>query len=140
MLVLAMSHSGMPFGLHVDVGSRFPSLVSATGRLFAAFGDQRWPELKRRFKSLRWGRPMDFDAWKKEVELARSRGFAVDRDRYINGVTIVAVPLVNAAGRITHTLVGAGLSEQLDAPRSAALAEDMRQEARRLSMLILPKG
>ncbi len=140
MIVLAISRSRMPFGLHVEVGSRFPSLVSATGRLFAAFGDQRWPQLERRFKTLRWGRPMDFATWKKEVELARSRGFGVDRDRYINGVTVVAVPLLNAAGRITHTLVGAGLSEQLDASRIAALAADMRQEASRLAMTILPKG
>ena len=76
----------------------------------------------------------------KEVELARKRGFGVDRDRYINGVTVVAVPLLNAAGRITHALVGAGLSEQLDAPRISALAEDLRQEATRLATLILPKG
>jgi DNA-binding IclR family transcriptional regulator len=140
MIVLAISRSRMPFGLHVDVGSRFPALVSATGRLVAVFGDQRWPQIKKRFRSLRWGRPMNFATWKKEVELSRRKGFSVDRDRYINGVTVVAVPLLNAAGRITHTLVGAGLSDQLDAPRIAALAEDMRQEARHLSPLIIPQG
>jgi DNA-binding IclR family transcriptional regulator len=140
MLVLALSRSRVPFGLHVDVGSRFPSLVSATGRLFAVFGDQNWPQLRRRFKSVRWSRPLDFATWKKEAELARKKGYSVDRDRYINGVTVVAVPLLNAAGRITHSLVGAGLTDQLDPPRIAALAEDMRLEARRLSALILPRG
>ena len=33
MVVLALSQSKIPFRLHVDVGSRFPSLISATGRL-----------------------------------------------------------------------------------------------------------
>jgi DNA-binding IclR family transcriptional regulator len=139
MIVLALSRSRMPFGLHVDVGSRFPALVSATGRLYAAYGDQSAVQLERRFRALRWGRPMDFAVWQREVELARRKGYSVDRDRYINGVTVVAVPLLNAAGRITHTLVGAGLSEQLDAGRVSALAQDMREEAGRLAMMLLPR-
>ena len=36
MTVLALSKSKAPFRLQVDVGSRFPALVSATGRLAAA--------------------------------------------------------------------------------------------------------
>jgi DNA-binding IclR family transcriptional regulator len=140
VIVLAISRSRLPFVLHTDVGSRFSSLVSATGRLVAAYDDQNWPRLKKEFKLVRWDRPMDFASWKKEVELAKKRGYSLDRDRYINGVTVMAVPLLNAAGRLTHTLVGAGLSEQLDASRLATLADDMRQEARSLSMLILPKG
>jgi DNA-binding IclR family transcriptional regulator len=140
MIVLAISRSRMPFALHVDVGSRFPALVSATGRLVAAFGNERWPQLKKRFRPLRWGKPMSFATWKKEVEQSQRRGFSVDRDRYINGVTVVAVPLLNTAGRLTHTLVGAGLSDQLDAPRIAELAANIRQEASRLAPLIRPTG
>ena len=139
VIVLAISRSDLPFKLHTDVGSRFPSLVSATGRLVAAFGEHPWPVLKKRFKSVQWSRPMDFDAWKKEVEQSKKRGFSIDRGRYISGITVAAVPLISNAGRITHTLVGAGLSEQLDANRTAALVEDMSQEARRLSLLILPR-
>ena len=139
MIVLAISRSNLPFVLHVDVGSRFPTLVSASGRLFAAYGGQQWSELKKRFRSVRWDKPIDFATWRREVELTKKKGFSLDRDRYLNGVTIVAVPLLSSAGRITHTLVGAGLSEQLDAERVAALSEDMRQEAERLSSLILPK-
>ena len=33
MIVLAIARSDVPFRLHVDVGSRFPALISATGRL-----------------------------------------------------------------------------------------------------------
>jgi len=139
MIVLALSRSRMPFGLHVDVGSRFPALVSATGRLFAAYGEQSAAQLERRFRMLRWGRPMNFPTWQREVALARRKGYGVDRDRYINGVTVVAVPLLNVAGKITHTLVGAGLSEQLDAGRVSSLAGDMREEAGRLTLMMLPR-
>lgn len=140
MIVLAISRSRLPFALHTDVGSRFPVLISATGRLFAAFGDQTWPQLRKRFGSLRWGVPIDFAMWKDEVELTRIRGYGVDRDRYINGATIVAVPLLNAAGRITHALASAGLSEQLDDAGIARLASEMQDEASQLSRLMLPRG
>src|SRR5690606_16749587 len=46
MVVTAISRSPIPFALHTDVGSQFPVLVSATGRLFAAFGGRPWPWLK----------------------------------------------------------------------------------------------
>lgn len=140
MIVLAISRSRMPFALHTDVGSRFPTLVSATGRLFAAYGGQPWPWLKRRFASLRWSRPIDFASWKAEVEVARESGFAVDRDNYITGVTIVAVPLLDGTGRITHALVGAGLSDQADEARIAAFVQETQQEARVLSSQIMRRG
>src|SRR5689334_10878166 len=37
MVVLALSRTRTPIRLHVDVGSRFPALISATGRCVAAF-------------------------------------------------------------------------------------------------------
>ena len=140
MVVLALSRSRMPFALHADVGSRFPALISATGRLFAAFGGQPWPQMKRRFAALRWSKPIDFDTWKSEVELAREAGFAVDRDTYISGVTIVAVPLLDAAGRVTHALVGAGLTDQWNVMRVDALARDMQREAKQLSPLLVGRN
>ena len=64
MVVLAISHSRAPFRLHVDVGSRFPALISATGRLVAAFTEVPDKELERRFKALRWEQPPDIEAWR----------------------------------------------------------------------------
>ena len=140
MILLAISRSRLPFALHIDVGLRFPCLASASGRLVAAYWEDGLPDLKRRFKSLKWDKPLDFAAWMKEAELSKKKGFAVDRGRSYNGVTVVAVPLFNVAGGITHTLVAMGLSDQLDAGRLAGLAKDMQAEATHLSTLILPKG
>lgn len=138
MIAMAISRSRIPFALHVEVGSRFPALLSATGRLYAAHGSLSGSELESGFRSLRWDRPLSFAAWGKEVELARKRGYSVDRDRYINGVTVVAVPLLNAEGRLAYTLVGTGLSERLNERRVADMARDMIGEASNLSKVILP--
>jgi DNA-binding IclR family transcriptional regulator len=44
-------------------------------------------------------------------------------------VTIVAVPVLNSRGTISHTLASVGLSSQLDRAKSLALAKDMRVAA-----------
>jgi DNA-binding IclR family transcriptional regulator len=132
MVVLALSRSQGAFSLHVDVGSRFPALISATGRLVAAFGDHPWSEIEKRFKALRWQQAPNLEAWKREVETVRKRRFSVDRGNYIAGVTVVAVPVLDARGHVVHALVGAGVADQLDNGRAIALANDMRDEANRI--------
>ena len=137
MVVLALSHSKIPFRLHVDVGSRFPALISATGRLVAAHCDQPWKEIERRFRALRWQDAPDIKAWRKELETVRKKGYSIDRGNYISGVTVLAVPVFNARKEVTHTLVAAGLADQLNNATSAAIANDMRAEAKRISTLLL---
>ena len=55
----------------------------------------------------------------------RRQGFSVDRGNYIAGVTIVAVPVLNGRGTISHTIAAVGLGNQLDRPSSLELARDM---------------
>ena len=137
MVVLALSHSKIPFRLHVDVGSRFPALISATGRLVAAYSGQPWREIERRFRALRWQDAPDIKVWRKELEAVRKKGYSIDRGNYISGVTVLAVPVFNARKEITHTLVAAGLADRLDNATCAAIAKDMRAEANRISTLLL---
>jgi DNA-binding IclR family transcriptional regulator len=140
MVVLALSHSQIPFRLHVDVGSRFPALISATGRVVAAFSRAPWSEIERRFKALRWQEPPPIDVWRKDLERVRKRGYALDRGNYIGGVAVLSVPVFGGSGDVSHTLVAAGVAEQLDNARCVALAAAMRSEAERLSTLLLSRA
>ncbi len=136
MVVLALSRSHAPFRLHVDVGSRFPALISATGRLVAAYTDMSDAEVERRFKALRWDQAPDIGTWRKDVEQARAKGYSIDRGNYIDGVTLVAVPVLDRGGRLTHSLVAAGLASQLGAAKAQAVAKDLQEEARALSEML----
>ena len=131
MIVVALARSQAPVRLHVDVGSRFPALISATGRCFAAFSNHPPAEIEKRFKALRWNNAPSYEAWLKEVETVRRQGYSIDRGNYIAGVTIVAVPVLNAQSTISHTLASVGISSQLDRSTSVALAHDMIDAARR---------
>src|SRR5262249_54028091 len=133
MVVVALARAPAPVRLHVDVGSRFPALISATGRCLAAFGEHPWGEIERRFRRVRWHGAPAYATWRREVDLARRQGFSIDRGDYIAGVTIVAVPVLDGRGTITHTLAAVGLGNQLDRATSRRLARDMRSAAREVS-------
>ena len=140
MVVVALARSQAPVRLHVDVGSRFPALISATGRCLAAFSAHPWSEIERRFRRLRWHNAPDYDAWRKEVEQARRQGFSIDRGNYIAGVTIVAVPVLDGKGAISHTLAAVGLGNQLDRANSLRLARDMKRAAEELTAHLMPQS
>lgn len=136
MVVLALSRSRAPFRLHVDVGSRFPALISATGRLVAAFSELSEAEIAKRFKALRWEQAPDLEAWRKEVEAVRRRGYSVDRGNYISGIALIAVPVLDDKGRLTHSLVAGGVADQLGGTKTQALAKELQAEADALSQQI----
>jgi DNA-binding IclR family transcriptional regulator len=133
LVVVALSRAQMPFSLHLDVGSRFPALISATGRLVAAYSDRPWSEIEQGFKKLRWQNAPNVRTWRAEVEAVRRKGFSVDRGNYISGVTIIAVPLLDANNRLQHAIVAAGMASQLDSSSCTALAKQMQIEARALT-------
>ena len=140
MIVVALARSEAPVRLHVDVGSRFPALISATGRCVAAFSGQPVKEIEKRFRQLRWHNAPAYDAWRREVDQVRKQGFSVDRGNYIAGVTIVAVPVLNSAGTISHTLAGVGLGSQIDRASALALAHDMRAAAEEVGAQLAPSS
>lgn len=113
MIVVAISHSDMAFRIHVDVGSRFPALISATGRCLAAFGNHPEPELRRAFTRLRWDAAPDYGTWCDEVAETRRLGFGVDPGNYIRGITVISAPVIGPAGSMTHGVVAVGLADQM---------------------------
>jgi DNA-binding IclR family transcriptional regulator len=53
---------------------------------------------------------------------------------------VLAVPVFNQRKEVTHTLVAAGVAEQLDNARCLAMAKDMLGEAAALSARLLSKA
>jgi DNA-binding IclR family transcriptional regulator len=133
MVVVALCSSKLPFRLHVDVGSRFPGLISATGRLVAAFSQYSESEIRSQFGSLRWQQPLSFDEWWQEVEAARAQGYSFDQGNYIAGITLIAVPVLDARRHITHTIVVASIVNQLSEDETQTLIRELKDHAAALS-------
>ena len=145
-VVTAKSNSPNTIRLHVDLGSRFPALVSATGRCVAAYSNASPRVLKARFDKLRWHRAPDYEEWLAQVAAVRERGFSVDDGNYISGVYIVAAPILGTTGEFRHAIVALCIKEGWSAEALAALAETIRTTAEqvaeglRLSVQVTGKG
>lgn len=133
IVAVAVSQSG-GFQLSVQVGSRFPALISATGRCIAAFGDYPEGQLEARFRTLRWDDPPSFEEWREQVAQTRAQGFGIDEGHYIDGVTVLAAPVWKVRGRPSHALVAIGLGSALKRNGLEALEEALLAAARTLSL------
>ncbi|MFV3127235.1 IclR family transcriptional regulator [Niveispirillum sp. KHB5.9] len=133
MIVVNVSQTGQNFRLSAQVGSRFPALISATGRCVAAFGGHAEAELAARFQTLRWDEAPGFQEWKAQVEDVRRQGFALDYGQYISGVTVVAAPVWKARGPMSHAIVAIGIGSALRRTGLPALQQALVSAARTLS-------
>lgn len=133
IIVVAISQSDQSLQLSTQIGSRFPALISATGRCIAAFGDHSSAELETRFHALRWDKPPTLDVWRAQVERTRAQGFAVDEGHYISGVTVVAAPVWRTRSKLSHALVAIGIGGALRRSGLPQLQEELRTAARTLS-------
>lgn len=140
MVVVAVSHMEMPFRLHISVGSRFPALISATGRCFAAFGNHAWEDLADRFQSLKWERPPSLDEWRCDIERTRETGYAIDDGNYIRGITIVSVPVMDARDEMSHAIVAVGVAEQVKGDNMMKMLDEMREVSGEISTQLGGKG
>lgn len=129
MLVVAISRSELPLRLHVDIGSRFPALISATGRCFAAFGDHPWAELERRFHKLRWDHAPTVEQWRREIDAVRRNGYSLDDGDYIRGVSILSVPVIRSNGVMSHAMVVVGVREQVHGLEMDEVIGELRHAA-----------
>ncbi|TGD71041.1 IclR family transcriptional regulator [Mangrovimicrobium sediminis] len=140
LVVVAISRAGNNLQISAQVGARFPSLISATGRCIAACSDFSEEELAERFAQLRWEEPPSFEQWLEEVRQTKVQGYAVDPGNYIAGVTVVAAPVWKAPGQFTHALVALGLGSSLVRSGLDELAQRMVAAAEVLSAQLVGEG
>ena len=133
IVVVALAQSSQNLHLSAQIGSRFPALISATGRCVAAFGGYDEGELEGRFHALRWDEPPTFEQWMAQVNETRAQGFAIDAGNYISGVTLVSVPVWKGPGKPSHALIATGIGGALRRSGLTELAEALVVGARILS-------
>lgn len=132
-IVTAKSNSPHSIRLQVDLGSRFPALVSATGRCVAAYSNLPPRALRAQFERLRWHRPPAYEDWLSQVAQVRERGYAVDNGNYINGIYIVAAPILGVEGEFRHAIVAVCIKEGWGEDELRELAETVRASAAQIA-------
>jgi DNA-binding IclR family transcriptional regulator len=133
IVIVAASQSASDIQLSAHIGSRFPALTSATGRVIAAFGDHPEAELQAKFEGTPWDNPLSYDEWKAQVERTRAQGFGVDEDNYISGLTVVSAPVWETPVNLSHAIVAIGFSRGLKRKGLPELQKAVVAAARDLS-------
>ncbi len=133
IVVVAASQAGNNFQISAQIGSRFPALISATGRCIAAFGNHPEEEIATRFETLRWDDPPSFDEWKQQIDDTKRNGFAIDSGNYISGVTVLAAPVWKSRDQLSHALVAIGIGSALKRQGLKELQTAMQNAAQQIT-------
>ena len=68
ILLVAVEHSPSDLRIHMSAGQRLPFLMGATGRLVAADQELDRKSAQAAFRTLRWARPITFEAYWKALD------------------------------------------------------------------------
>ena len=99
-MLVSVAECDQPIRMRAVVGTRCPLLLGAAGRVFTAFSDLELPELKARFSQLRWGSPIDFDTYHRQLQETRDRSWSIDSGYYHPGTVIIGAPVFDSAGKL----------------------------------------
>jgi DNA-binding IclR family transcriptional regulator len=133
MVVVALARAANFISLHVNVGSRFPSLISATGRCVAASSGLSKSELKESFDELKWEKRPRFEDWYSDVLRAQDEGYAIDRGNYIKAITVIATVLPPSPDRAVRGIAVVGFDHLMTEKLLSSLRGELLAAARNVA-------
>jgi DNA-binding IclR family transcriptional regulator len=138
LMLLGLFDSRSVINIHIEVGQRLPSLVGAMGRCVAASGTLDRPGLKAAFEKLSWQRRPAFENYLADVELARSRGWAVDVDNFAQGVTTVAASIADRNGTAQYCISNILFSGQAEVTEIDKIGAEVARVSRHVAAELYP--
>jgi DNA-binding IclR family transcriptional regulator len=136
--IVLVSSEVSPTDLRIDMaeGQRLPYLMGASGRIFATQLDLSETGMKHAFNQLRWSEPVTFDAYWREVQDAKKRGYAIDDGNFARGIMAIAAPVRDKSGAIAFTVSAVMFRNQFDKPGIAQLGKALAELGKRLSTVL----
>jgi len=119
------------------VGIAVPSYCSALGKAMLAWYEEDQLEMildPNDFTSFTPSTITDLETLKKELRQIRKRGYAVDREEYIPGITCVAAPINNRQQKVLAAISVAGPSLRIPEDKIVAVGELVRNSTAEISL------
>jgi DNA-binding IclR family transcriptional regulator len=127
--VVATADVDRPLRIEIGLGTKRPTLLGATGRLFAAYGGESRADLVKRMPKADWYEAPPSRGWWREVGAVRKRGYATDVGYTHAGLTAVAAPVFDGQGQLSHTIVAVGVTEHCNRVGIGRIGEALKAAA-----------
>jgi DNA-binding IclR family transcriptional regulator len=136
--IVLVSSESSPTNLHINLptGQRLPILMGASGRVFTGRLGLNEEQLRQAFDQIRWVRPISFDTYLMEVNLASRRGWASDDGYFANGVLALAAPVCDPSGNVAFTVSTVMIRGDRDEAQVEILGEAVRDLGHRLESVL----
>lgn len=113
-MILSKVSMGPMVYMDSRVGATLPLHASATGKCLLAFGEER--DCKKLFANGELQRYTDFtitepSAFLQELEQVRQKGYAMDNEESILGLTCIAVPVLDSRGKLVAAISLSGQTQ-----------------------------
>lgn len=127
-----------PIRYHIPVGTTRTLYASSAGRLLLAYTDRQWCKnyLASVVFKVRTATPMSRASLRREIETIRREGVSWTIDVYTAGLSAVAAPVFDAAGRCVASLSIAGPTDRFR-NELASLKEIVRDVASKSSGILV---
>ncbi len=127
--------------VHMSIGQRLPLYIAALGRVMAAHSGLSRSELRQKFNELKWQNPPSFETYLSDIEATRERGYAVDIDRYVRGVTTISAPIFTEPGMPSMAISAVGFTAQISDTVVSEIGRYLSETSQRISAAfnVLPK-
>lgn len=139
VLVVVDVASSQPLRFDQELGTRVPVHTSAMGKCLVAFGSG---SIDAELESLPGLDPLtprtitDRRALRRELDVVRQRGWALNDEERHPGVRAVAVPVLDAGGAAVAAIAVQGPTVRMGDERLAAVADDVAATAARVAPLL----
>lgn len=120
----------------LTVGKRLPVLAGASGRCVTAFNELDAKAVRSEFAKVRWANPPTFGNYMSQVETTREKGWALDRNSYNQGLTVIAVPIFQEQRHVRYCICHTMFSGQYDDTAIEKIADDTMAVAAFASSLL----
>lgn len=107
LLYLDRVEAAWPLQVRLHVGSRVPLHCTASGKLFLALAPEKTAEALLKAGELKRHTPrtlVEPAALMAALKTIRAQGYGADNEEFIEGMTAVAVPVMDRAGKIIATI------------------------------------
>lgn len=135
LVYLDRVEAAWPLQVRLHVGSRVPLHCTASGKLFLALAPERLVEALFKAGEPRRHTPRTLvqpDALRQALRKIRAQGFGTDNEEFIEGMTAVAVPVMDRNDKIVATIAVHGPATRLPLSLAIDHVPILREAAARL--------